>query len=245
MQNPTNPTKTPIFNRVFFTVIAVFFALASMKVVYWAMYQGKDGMKFPLWFAVFGTAILGYFLISMAGDIKLRVSKIWTPLGLLMIAWICYFMVLICWPHSNGLLDLLANQSSETYLFAISFGLLIAFVDTKCIYKYAYYFLPFIIFVVVYQLAAAFVMLPLTLIQSGFRVSTEQIYEMNDIWVLLSVFLYGYHEIKRFRTEGFIWKRNGGPVVIFIAAFLVLMVLNGAVLSHLPPSNWFFRWIRA
>jgi hypothetical protein len=237
--------KTPVSNRLFFAIITVFFTLGSAKIVYWAMYQERQPMPLCLWVAIFGTAIAGYFLTNVWGDIKLRLHRIWTPLGILMIIWVCYFMVLIALPKSNSLFDLLFNQSAETYLFAASFGLLIAFVDPNVLYKYSYYLIPMSIFFFVYQLLPTLVTFPMFFIQHGLNITSEKIYEMNDFWVLLSAPLYAYYAIKKFRAERPSRGKIGINIGIFLAFVLVLMLLSHFVFSNLPPSNWFFRWLRA
>ncbi len=237
--------KVPILSRIFFAVITVFFILGSVKIPYWAIYQGRGVFKFFLWAAIFGTAVAGYALTTMRGDIRIRLHKVWTPAGILMIVWVWYFMIANALPKSDGLADLLLNQSSETYLFAASFGLLVAFVDTMVLYRYAYYFIPVAVFFFVFQLAGAIVQIPLSLIQSGFNLTSEGINEMNDIWVLLSVIPYAYCAIKKFGIERPTWKKIGISIGIFILFVFILMIINQVVFSNLPPGNWVLQWLRA
>ncbi len=84
--------------------------------------------------------MVGFALTTLRSDIRLRLSKIWTPLGLAIIALAWYDIIFL--DFKFDILYTIFVNSSESILYANALGLMLAFVDLNVLYKYAYFFCP-------------------------------------------------------------------------------------------------------
>jgi hypothetical protein len=64
-EKASDEKNTTLTNRIFFGTITVFIALFCIKVVTWAVYQGRQPMPLFIWLAVFGSAIFGFALTTL------------------------------------------------------------------------------------------------------------------------------------------------------------------------------------
>jgi len=237
MNKIQNHQTIPISNRVFFALITLVFSLAFIKVIYWAIYQGRPPMNLIAWLPIFGLTIVGLLKITFKGDIRLRVHKIWTPLGLLAIVWVYYCAFTTAIPLSNGLVDLLFNQTSEGYLWITAFGLIIAFIDWNAFHNYSYFFTFYAIYVLIFFSVSIFE-LPAYYLQHGFQISISSLNEQNDFFSLLSGPFFAYFIVLKLKTEWPGWKKIGIAFATFIVFFFVMAILSGVIGESLPKESW-------
>lgn len=229
---------TSIINRVFFGAITLIFVAGLLKQVY-AYTNGADTPPFPFWVLFYGLPILGFVLITLRGDIRLRLHKIWTPVGVLMMIAVVYVLVFVNMPtYSSGLINALTVYSSESLPVVFAFGLLVAFVDLNVLYRYAYFFIPEVIFTIIgiiHDNANAILTLQFSMEPNGV---------IDDIWFAFG-FIFAYYAVKKYQSEHPKLKTVLLYSGAFIGCVISLVLIAQVVAGFLSPGFWLTHWLTA
>ncbi len=229
--------KTPLMNRVMFGIISFLFISGFLEMVYhYTSFRGA--LPYAIWITLFGLAIVGFALTTANGDIKLRLHKIWTPIGFLLIACAVLSVIFVDMPRSNGLVDAVLNNSTEAIPYVIGFGLSLAFVDTEVFYKYAYYFgvltLLNILLIPVYAVAY------IPNLISGAHVDFEV--SIDVLW-FLSGPIFAYYIAKKLKADRPTRREIYLAIGKFVAATILLIIVGFIVGKMLPANSWPSHWL--
>ncbi len=230
---------TTIINRIVFGIFALITIAGFLEMPYHEAI-GHGALPFIIWTAFFGLAILGFVLTTVKGEIKFRLHKVWTTIGIFLIIFTLTTFYVIDTPGYKGPIDALLHNgaSTEAIPYLVGFGLLLAFIDTDVFYRYAYFYTT--LTAVDIALIAVYAMMLLPKLLSGRYVEFENIL---DIFWFLSGFIFAYYIVKRFRAHRHTRKQIGMAVGGFILALIILAILSKVVASILPQTNWFVHWV--
>ncbi|MBI2426460.1 MAG: hypothetical protein HYV34_01310 [Candidatus Kerfeldbacteria bacterium] len=241
--------RTSLGSRVIFGVIAAIWISSFLKMIY-LFSLGRNVPPFSGWIFLLPT-IIGLLLVTLKGNIRLRLHSLGTPIGLLMVfwAWLVLWKVDVAAVNGN-IFQGMTSQSSEVYLFITGFGLFLAFIDTKAIFNYAYWFAPLAIFNAIFFVAALYALftgkniLPaLPLDEGDFFFTWGRIIEAF-LWYS-SGLVFGYSILQKFKTDRPTLKVIGFTIGKFVIVIILLIIIGSVIGNALPKDYWFGRWLRS
>lgn len=229
-QAQSTPQKTPIINRLFFAFISFLIIMDPLAMI--DLYKnGADTPPFLPWMIFAALPIVGLILITVKGDIRLRVHKLWTPIGL---AAILFTVVLLITTYDGSSW----NNLTESVWYVFGMWLFVAFVDLKILQDYAYFFVLFGFLCTLEFFPAGFRAVQMTIdnpakIEWGAWV--DQL-----LFITGPIFLYAFY--KRIKTNPPGWKKSFLAIGGFIVGVALVGVLGMAISKVLPEDSWQARW---
>lgn len=138
-KDSASKTVTPLKNRIFFAFCYFMMTMSYLVSVYHYA-KGSDTPPYAHWAVYTLPLLIGLGLITLKDEIKLRLHPFWTPFGLLYTAFAWGLVIFDGLPQGAALGYSLFNSIGEGFWFATGFGLMLAFVGLRPMYKRAFYF---------------------------------------------------------------------------------------------------------
>lgn len=232
--------------RILFGLISLLFILSFVKMPY--LYsKGLDTPPFSHWITYFGLPIFGLIFTLINGNIRTRLHKIWTPIGLLILFLSIGVFAVVDYPASQGIVDAIINFSSESFIYTLALGFLLAFVDLSAFGKYAYCFTPLALFGIAFFVPSVIQHLMMLLHFFGISVNSAPEFDwdifLDFVWYC-SGFFFAYLVVKKLKTDKPNWKKVLLSIGIFIASWFVITVSSQALGGVVSKDSWTSHWLK-
>jgi hypothetical protein len=229
---------TPLKNKIIFGFFS-FLMMMSYFVSPYHYTQGADTPPYAHWAFYAIPIMVGLVFITLKDEIKLRLHAFWTPFGLLYMAFAWGLVTFDGLPIGAALGYSLFDSIGEGFWFATGFGLMLAFVGLKPMYKRAFYFLPLAFF------GGIFGTIELTRQIQGILVQkpVEWGAYLDLTWLMGGYFAI-YLIVKRLIKDRPPIKTMAVSAVLFVLiVFINLVVAQNLVSKAFPKNSWQHHWL--
>lgn len=216
--------------RIIFGIIASIFVLSVLKTIY-AYSMGADTPPFAFAIIFYFIPMAGIVLTALRSDIKLRISKFWTPVGIGVFLVSCFVIYV---DFKNDLLYTIFVNSTESVIYGVALGLLLAFIDLKSLNKYAYLLAPTLIFTVIGVAHDD------GLFFEHFEVGWNTV--VDHFWFGSGI-LFAWLALAKFRKEKPPLKSCLKGLGIFVGVIVVLLIAGRFVAGFFPENSWQSNWL--
>lgn len=231
---------TTIKNRILFGLITLML-MASYFVMVYHYSQGNDTPPFAHWIFYTIPFLVGLVLIAVRDEIKIELHPVFTPLGILWIIAAWCIVIFVDFPAAKVMGLGILEVPSEGFWFANGWGILLAFVGLKPLYKRAYYLFSLAFFGVAY--GSIEIYRQLMVIFKGEPIEWDA--WMDILWLAAGYFAL-YLVIKKLVIEKPRIKNVAKTVGIFVVLLAITVIVGKNVVGEnmLPQNFWLASWLK-
>lgn len=230
---------TPLKNKIFFGFIS-FLLMISYFVSPYHYTQGADTPPYAHWAFYTIPVLVGLVLITLKDEIKLRLHPFWTPFGLLYAAFAWALVIFDGLPIGASLGYSLFDSIGEGFWFANGWGLMLAFVGLKPLYRRAFYFVTLAFFGGIFGSIELLRQISVVLAQKPIEWGAY----LDLTWLAGGYFAL-YLIVARLIKDRPAIKTMAVSVVAFILIVAAnLIFAQGLVSRVFPKDSWLHHWLK-